>query len=290
MREMRSMFQGAINAFMGIGVTDILDMLIVAFLIFKLINMIRSTSTARVAKAIVAILLLTWITDVLNFYVLHFVLSNILSLGFIAVVIMFQPELRRALDRFGGKNIMGWISGTSPKNEMGDAIHATVSACEIMSRERIGVLLVFERSASLEEFFKTGTPVDAVISEQILRNIFFPKAALHDGAVIIRNGRVAVAGCVMPLSENPNLHSDLGTRHRAGVGTSEVSDAVVVIVSEETGTISVAIGGMLKRHLAPQTLERLLTKELMPEETVTRQDPWTRIKQFLTKKDQNNAK
>ncbi len=289
MRELRSMFQGAINAFMSIGVSDILDILIVAFIIFKLLNMIRSTSTARVAKAIVALLMLTWITDVLNFYVLHFILSNIFSLGFIAVVIMFQPELRRALERFGGNNLMEWVNGVSPKNEMAEAIRATVSACETMSKERIGVLLAFERRTSLEEYFKTGTPVDAVITDQLLRNIFFPNTALHDGAVIVREGRIAVAGCVMPLSENPNLHSDLGTRHRAGVGTSEVSDAVVVIVSEETGTISVAIGGMLKRHLAPQTLERLLMNELMPKEE-TQQTFWTRAKQYLTKKDQNNAK
>lgn len=289
MRELRFLFQNAINAFMSIGLSDILDILIVAFLIFKLLNMVRSTSTARVAKAIVALLLLTWITDVLDFYVLHFILSNILSLGFIAVVIMFQPELRRALERFGGRSLMEWVGGTSPKSEMGEAIRATVSACEIMSKERVGVLLVFERQTSLEEYFKTGTPVDALISEQLLRNIFFPKAALHDGAVIVRDGRVAVAGCVMPLSENPNLHSDLGTRHRAGIGTSEVSDAIVVIVSEETGTISVAIDGMLKRHLAPQTLERLLTNELMPKEQ-EQQTLWTRTKQLLTKKDQSNAR
>lgn len=289
MREFRSLFQGAINAFLSIGLSDILDILIVAFLIFKLLNMVRSTSTARVAKAIVALLLLSVITDVLDFYVLHFILSNILSLGFVALVIVFQPELRRALERFGGKSFMDWVGGTSPKNEMGEAIRATVSACEIMSKERVGVLLVFERKTPLEEYFKTGTPVDAVLSEQLLRNIFFPKAALHDGAVIVRDGRVAVAGCVMPLSENPHLHSDLGTRHRAGIGTSEVSDAIVVIVSEETGTISVAIGGMLKRHLAPQTLERLLTNELMPK-VEEQQTLWTRTKHFLTKKEQSNAK
>ena len=194
MRELRLLFQNSINAFLGIGVTDILDILIVAFLVFKLINMVRSTSTARVAKAILAILLLTWITDVLNFYVLHFILSNILSLGFIAVVIMFQPELRRALERFGGNSLMDWVNGAAPKNEMSEAIHAAVSACETMSKERIGLLLVFERKTSLEEYFKTGTPVDAMVSEPLLRNIFFPKAALHDGAVIVREGRVAVAG------------------------------------------------------------------------------------------------
>ncbi len=289
MREFRSLFQGARNAFMSIGLSDLLDILIVAFLIFKLINMVRSTSTARAAKAIVALLLLTWVTNLMDLYVLHFILSNILSLGFIALVIMFQPELRRALERFGGKRFMDLLGGKSPKSELGDAIHATVSACEIMSKERVGVLLIFERETSLGEYFKTGTPVDAVLTEQLLRNLFFPKAALHDGAVIVRDGRVAVAGCVMPLSENPNLHSDLGTRHRAGIGSSEVSDAVAIIVSEETGTISVAIGGMLKRHLAPQTLERLLTNELMPK-TEEQQSLWTRTKQLLTKRERSDAK
>jgi len=172
---------------------------------------------------------------------------------------------------------------------MKEAIQATVSACEVMSKERVGVLLVFERGTSLDEYFKTGTLIDARTTEQLLRNLFFPKASLHDGAVIVRGGRVAVAGCVMPLSENPHLHSDLGTRHRAGIGTSEVSDAVVVIVSEETGTISVAIGGMLKRHLAPQTLEKLLMQELIPS---TEEQPTllNRIKQYMPKKDRSNAK
>lgn len=289
MSEIKELYQGAINAFMSIGISDILDILIMAFIIYKLLNMVRTSSAARVAKGLVALLLLTWITDVMNMYVLHFVLSNIFSLGFIALVIVFQPELRRALERFGRTSVMDFVGGKSPKSEMEETIIATVSACETMSRERIGVLLVFERETSLEEFFKTGTQVDAVTSEQLLRNIFFPKAALHDGAVIIRNGRVAVAGCVMPLSENPHLSSDLGTRHRAGVGTSEVSDAVVVIVSEETGTISVAVGGMLKRHLAPQTLERLLTNELLPKEE-EQKTVLTRMKQLISKKEQKHAK
>ena len=146
------------------------------------------------------------------------------------------------------------------------AISQTVNACEVMSEGKVGALIVFERSVSLEEYEKSGTQVEAKLSSELLRNIFFPKAALHDGAVIVRDGRIAAAGCVLPLTANRNLSSDLGTRHRAGVGMSEVSDAVVVIVSEETGTISVAIGGMLKRHLAPQTLEKLLRMELIPDQ------------------------
>jgi diadenylate cyclase len=157
------------------------------------------------------------------------------------------------------------LLGTSkPMQEMDSVITQTVMACETMSRERVGALIVFAREARLEEYFKTGTRINGQVSEQLIRNIFFPKASLHDGAMIIRDGQIAAAGCVLPLSDSNRLSADLGTRHRAGVGMSESSDAVVVIVSEETGTISVAVGGMLKRHLAPQTLERLLRNELTP--------------------------
>ena len=161
--------------------------------------------------------------------------------------------------------------------EMVPVIAQTVSACEVMSRERVGALIVFARDNRLEEYFKTGTVIDAQVSEQLIRNVFFPKASLHDGAMIVRDGRVAAAGCVLPLSNSKHLHADLGTRHRAGVGMSEASDAVVVIVSEETGVISVAVGGVLKRHLAPQTLERLLLNELCPEdpeEKVSFKEKW----------------
>ena len=287
--EITSFFQNAVYAFMSIKIKDILDILIVAFLIYKVVNLVRSTSTARVARAIVVLLLATWITGLFQMEMLNFGLNKILELGVIALVIMFQPELRRALERMGGKSVKELLSGKSPQGEMEEAILATVSACEIMSKERVGVLLIFERETSLEDYFKTGTLLDARTSEQLLRNLFFPKASLHDGAVIIRGGRVAAAGCVMPLSENPHLSSDLGTRHRAGVGTSEVSDAVVVIVSEETGTISVAIGGMLKRHLAPQTLERLLTAELIPDEE-EQKTLMSRLKQTFVKKGRSDAK
>ena len=291
MQSLKNFFDTVGFAFQNIGIADVVDMAVVAFLIYKFVNIVHSTSTARVAKGIILLLLLTAVTDVASLQVLNFLLDAVLELGFIALVIMFQPELRRALERFGGKNVVRELVGGgkfTPKGDMEKAILATVSACEIMSRERVGVLLVFERESSLEEYFKTGTLIDAQTTEQLLRNLFFPKASLHDGAVIIRQGRVAAAGCVMPLSENPHLSSDLGTRHRAGIGTSEVSDAVVVIVSEETGTISVAIGGMLKRHLAPQTLERLLTNELIPAEDAQK-SLFVRIKENLTKRNQTDA-
>ena len=148
---------------------------------------------------------------------------------------------------------------------MGQVITQTVMACEVMSREKVGALIVFGRDTPLDEYLKTGTAIDAQVSEQLIRNIFFPKAALHDGAMIIRGGRIESAGCVLPLSDTNRLSADLGTRHRAAQGMSEVSDAVIVVVSEETGAISVAVDSQLKRHLAPQTLERLLRKELCKE-------------------------
>lgn len=288
--EIANYFREALFAIRNIGVADILDILIVAFLIYKISGMVHSTSAARVAKGIILILLITWLTSIFSFHVLNYILSGILELGFIALVIMFQPELRRALERFGGKNMVrSLVYSEAHKGEVEKAIVATVSACESMSKSRVGVLLVFERDMPLEEYFKTGTRIDALTTEQLLKNLFFPNSALHDGAVIIREGRVAAAGCVLPLSENTHLSSDLGTRHRAGIGTSEVSDAVVVIVSEETGTISVAIGGMLKRHLAPQMLERLLISELVHDEDVKK--PWyVRLKDYLTKRKENDAK
>lgn len=287
MAAIRSFFQDMLINIPTIRLLDVIDILVVALVIYYVMTRIQSTTASRVARSILLLLVVTWITDLVHMYTINWILEKILELGFIALVIMFQPELRRALERFGGKALSFGTSGANRSVEQ-MAISATVSACEIMSKERVGVLLVFERSTSLEEYFKTGTLIDARVTEQLLRNLFFPKASLHDGAVIVRNGRVAAAGCVMPLSENPHLNSDLGTRHRAGIGTSEVSDAVVVIVSEETGTISVAIGGMLKRHLAPQTLEKLLMSELMPQED-GKHHPLAQLKQFLTVRKQNDA-
>jgi len=207
-----------------------------------------------------------WITDVMKLHTLSWILNQFLAIGLLAFVVLFQPELRRMLDHLGNVKLSSFFGSSKPVQEMEAVIAQTVLACEIMSRERVGALIVFAREQRLDEYFKTGTQIDGQVSEQLLRNIFFPKASLHDGAMIIRDGRVAAAGCVLPLSDSSRLSADLGTRHRAGVGMSEASDAVVVIVSEETGTISVAVGGMLKRHLAPQTLERLLQNELCPEE------------------------
>lgn len=247
--------------------SDYLDIALVAFLIYKLLPLVKSPSTMRIAGAVAALVVLSAITGLLHLYTINFILNQVMSVGLLAVVILFQPELRRMLDHLGSTvRFRGLFSGGRPAQAMDNVISQTVAACEVMSREHVGALIVFARDARLDEYFKTGSQIDGMVSEQLIRNIFFPKAALHDGAMIIRDGRVAAAGCVLPLSDSSHLSADLGTRHRAGVGMSEASDAVVVIVSEETGTISVAVDGMLKRHLAPQTLDRLLHNELCPEE------------------------
>lgn len=286
MAAIRSFFQEMFSSIPPLGVMDIVDILVVAFLIYKLMLIIRSTSAARVARSIMLLLVATWLTDVVHMYTLNWILTRFIEVGIIAIVIVFQPELRRALERFGGRTMLRFADPLSNRSVEQNAIAATVTACEIMAKERVGVLLVFERRTSLEEYFKTGTLIDAKVTDQLLRNLFFKNSPLHDGAVIIRHGRVAAAGCVLPLSENTHLSSDLGTRHRAGIGMSEASDAVVVIVSEETGTISVAIGGMLKRHLAPQTLEKLLTNELLPGENYKKKNVLDRVRSFLARKEE----
>ena len=261
--------------------SDYLDIVIVAYLLYKLFPLFKSSGTIRVAGTVVAIIVIAWLTEELNLHTVSFILNQFLQIGLIALVVIFQPELRRMLDRLGSVKISNLLHSTRSVPEMETIISQTVMACEVMSRERVGALIVFSREARLDDYVKTGTSIDSLVSEQLIRNIFFPKAALHDGAMIIRDGRVAAAGCVLPLSDSHRLSADLGTRHRAGVGMSETSDAVVVIVSEETGTISVALGGMLKRHLAPQTLERLLRNELCPVDPRQEQTILTQVRDLL---------
>ena len=272
MKALQEFFSNLSSTFPTVSVWDVLDILLVAGLVYYVIDRVRSTSAFRIVKAIGLLVAFTLLTDLLNLHAVNYLLDRILQVGFIALVIVFQPELRRLLERVGSRGtVKGLISLTAGSNLPGHAtskvIEEVVTACELMSHERVGALIAFERSNSLKEYSENGTQVDGAVTQELIRNIFFPKAALHDGAMIIHDNRIESAGCVLPLTENTKLSSDLGTRHRAGVGLSERSDAVVVIVSEETGAVSVAIGGMLKRHLATQTLERLLLNELGEKES-----------------------
>lgn len=266
MKEIENFFNSLGKTLPTITLIDVIDILLVALLIYSVINLIRTTSAARIAKAIIIVILITFLTEILNLHTANYVMSNVLEIGIVALVIVFQPELRRMLEKLGGRSFKELVGRGTVAADAEDMIKQTVEACRIMSQERVGALIVMERDNSLEQICKSGTTVDAVVSQELIRNIFFPKASLHDGAIVISGDRILSAGCVLPLSENRQLSTDLGTRHRAGVGISEISDALVIIVSEETGTISVADGGMLKRHLAAETLEKMLRNEFAENE------------------------
>ena len=207
-----------------------------------------------------------WASDWLNLTVTNYLLSRFVEIGLLALVVIFQPEIRRGLERMGSSNVFRFLKGDTAVHGMEQAITQVVLACKTMSDEHTGALIVFERYNKLDSQIKTGTIINADVTAELLKNLFFEKAALHDGAVIISEGRIVSAGCMLPLSNNTNLSRDLGMRHRAGIGMSEHSDAVVAIVSEETGAISVAIDGMLKRHLTAETFEMILRSELINDD------------------------
>ena len=248
--------------------TDILDVALMAFLLYKLLTLLKTTSGTNLLKGVLIFLAVLFLSSILHLNGISFILSRMLEWGVLALIILFQPEIRRVLEQVGSQRLkfLNLFSREGTVSEMERTIAQTVLACTEMSRSRTGALIVFEQKMQLDDMVRSGTVLDAAVSSELLKNIFFVKAPMHDGAVIIRHGRLLGAGCMLPLSKNVNLSRDLGMRHRAGIGMSENSDAVVVIVSEETGSISVAIGGMLRRHLMPETLENILRNELMPQE------------------------
>ncbi len=247
--------------------SDLIDLAILSFVIYEVLWFMRRTSSGRVLKGIFVLALAMFVASEAQLTATSYLLSRVVEWGFVVLVILFQPELRRMLERMGS----GKLANVFTPQRMVDphdlevAITQTVEAYTQLSRDKVGALMVFERQNLLDDMIKTGTALDCSVSSELLKNLFWNKAPLHDGAVIVRNGRIVGAGCMLPLSGNVNLSRELGMRHRAGIGASEHSDAVVVIVSEETGSISAAVGGMLKRHLAPETLERLLRNELLNE-------------------------
>lgn len=247
-----------------IQLTDVLDIAIMAFVLYKLLKLVQSTKSASLLKGLCVFMIALFLSYVLQLHSIYFLMSRMVDWGVLALIILFQPEIRRILEQMGSRRIIAFFTHTETGNTLEQTIGQTVLACTEMSHSRTGALIVFEREILLDDMVRSGTVLDAAVSSELLKNIFFVKAPMHDGAVIVRNGRVLGAGCMLPLSKNVNLSRDLGMRHRAGIGMSENSDAVVVIVSEETGSISVAIGGMLKRHLKPETLENLLRNELLP--------------------------
>ena len=287
---MMDAIQNIIRTVARMELPDYLDIAVVAFLIYKLLPLIRTPNIMRIVRTVAALVLVAWLTGELELYTINWILNQFLAVGLLAFVILFQPELRRIVDHLGSVRLRNFFGVSRPVQEMDAVISQVVMACQTMSEEKVGALIVFSREQHLDEYFKTGTVIDGQVTEQLLRNIFFKNSPLHDGAMIIRDGRVAAAGCVLPLSTNPNIPRSLGTRHHAAVGMSEVSDAVVVTVSEETGTISVAAGGILKRYLAPETLDKLLHNELCPAEQDERKEPVTaRVWSTLTGKNKEDG-
>ena len=250
----------------NISIFDVLDVAIIAYIVYRVLLLVQRSRAAQVAKAILLLLVALGLSYLLQLRVINFVLSRMVEMGTLALVVVFQPEIRRFLEQLGSSRLGDMFSREEAPPDVENAITQTVQAYTSLSKDKVGALMVFERKVPLDDIIKTGTMLDSTVAAELLKNLFWNKAPLHDGAVIVRNGHIVGAGCVLPLSGNVNLSRDLGMRHRAGIGMSENSDAVVAIVSEETGSISVAVNGMLKRHLAPETLERLLRNELLPQE------------------------
>ncbi len=271
MEAVTSVFVTAFNGIKTMGITDLLDVIIVAYLIYKVIWFVRRTNSYNLAKGVVLILIVLWLSYIFHLTMINFLLRRTVELGLIALVVLFQPELRRLLERMG-RSFSSKRSVSS--TEIEDAISQTVLACTQMYASHTGALLIFERKEKLNSIMTTGTIINSDISAELIKNLFYNKAPLHDGAVIMREGRIAAAGCVLPLTQSTNLSKELGMRHRAGIGLSEQSDAVVIIVSEETGDISLAVEGLLKRHLNGVTLDKLLRTELIRQE----EESSTRVK------------
>lgn len=255
------------NQIVSIGPFDVIDILIVAFILYYTFKFVSDRRAGKLLMGVLFLIALLFVSDILKMRALNFILTNLFSVGLIAIIIVFQPELRSALEKVGGESLKGF-KGKMDKDEV-SIIRSCISeicvAAESLSNSKTGALIVFERGTKLGDYIRTGTIIDAQASSFLVSNIFFNKAPLHDGAAIIRGGRIHSAGCFLPLSTS-GIIKDLGTRHRAGIGMSENSDAVVLIISEETGIISIAIDGELRRGFSRKTLEERLTTLLITDE------------------------
>ena len=260
-------FEYVWNQLADIGIIDLLDIAIVALLLFWVIKFVRGRRAGKLLLGVAFLFVLLLLSNLFEMRALNYILNGVFSVGLIAIVIVFQPELRSALEKVGGvsDNIKGRLDGDEAA-VLKSAIGEIVVAVEELSKQKTGALIVFERNTRLGDVIRTGTTIDAVTSSFLLGNIFYNKAPLHDGAVIIRKGRIHAAGCFLPLSSNENIVKELGTRHRAAIGMSENSDALVLVVSEETGAISIAADGNLQRNLTRKKLESYLATNLIGED------------------------
>jgi len=263
---MNEILQFFANTFSDFGLTDAIDIIIVTFVVYYLLKLILETRAQQIIKGILLLVIATFVSDVMELHTLNWMCKGALTLGAVAVLIVLQPELRRALEFMGRGRIVSGI-GSGDKENSKRIVQAITNAVERFSSEKTGALIVFERQTVLEDYAETGTVLNALITEQLLGNIFYEGAPLHDGAIIISETKVYAAGCVLPLSTSQSISKDLGTRHRAGLGITEISDAVSLIVSEETGIISMAEDGKLDRFLDARTVEKRLLEIYLREST-----------------------
>jgi len=246
-----------------VSVWDVVDILIIAFLIYRILSFMRKTSASSVMKGIVLVVAVAWLSNLFNMSVLTYLLRLALQMGILVIVVLFQPEIRKMFEQMGTSRLNVIFRKRGRYESIDAGIQSVVTASETMAQNKTGAIIVFEREVGLNDYAVTGTNVDAQASPELIQNIFYQNSPLHDGALIVREGRLLAAACMLPLSNNINISRDLGMRHRAGVGISERSDAVAVIVSEQSGTISIAVDGMLKRHLSKDIADKLLRKELL---------------------------
>ncbi len=264
-------WQSILKNISNMSLPDVIDIVCVSVLFYYLYVFVRDRRAGKLAMGVILIFSVQLIASVFDMYVMQFLLQNIFQTGLLMLIVLFQPELRSMLEKMGGQSLRGirGIGDTKAKTETLHMLEEVTDAVQDMSASKTGALIVFERGTRLGEVSSTGTVINADPESFLIKNIFFNKAPLHDGAMIIRQNRIHAAGCLLPLSQNPDIIKDLGTRHRAGIGMSENSDAVVVIVSEETGTISVASEGSLTRDFNKTTLLEALRRYLLPESEST---------------------
>lgn len=250
---------------------DAIDVLAMAFIIYYAIRLVRETRAMQLVRSIGVILLVYFIAEYFSMITLGFFLGKVINYGLVVLVVLFQPELRRGMERIGRTSLKDWArigsSGFAQKQEISSMIESVCDACQTLAARYEGALIVIERETRLGDIINTGTVVDAVPSAELITNLFFKNSPLHDGAMVIRDNRVFAAGCVLPLSDNAGLGKELGTRHRAALGMSEVSDAITIVVSEERGSISISQDSRLQRDLSPQLLKKVLESKLMPSTT-----------------------
>ena len=259
------------NVFVGFRLIDVLDIIIVAYLVYKILGFIQETRAQQLVRGLVVLGIVFFLSNFLKLYLLNWLLRNFVTMGLFALIVLFQPELRRGLEQLGRRNIVSGQFRSLDKENAIEVVKEIVAAVDDFSATRTGALIVFERETMLNDIIETGTIVDARISVRLLGNLFYEGSPLHDGAVIIRGDRIHAASCVLPLTEKKNIGRNLGTRHRAGLGVSEVSDALVIVVSEETGVISVAEDRNFRRFMDLKSVEKILLGVYMPQEETFRE-------------------